>query len=208
MGILDIQKKVDKAIKDSKGATRNNEGALEMIRSLYQPDSESKEAILMVTKHFADGYNNLWKPRREFNDLSCIDRMSVDQMMWNTYQTNDGNAAPGDWVNGWRSRAIRPVARNKVISMAAHMTAQTIFPKIFARNEQNEEQKEAAMVMSDLMEYAGDEIDYQRLTLFAILSALINPVSVAHIEYTENWRQVKRPDPDNPGEYKKVPMLD
>ena len=91
MGILDTKKQVDKAIKDYAGSNRNNESAVEMRRSDYQPDTESKNTILTVIKHFADGYNNLWKPRREFNDLSCIDRMSVDQMMWNTYQTNDSD---------------------------------------------------------------------------------------------------------------------
>ena len=55
MGILDIQKKVEAAIKDSKGSTRNNEGAVEMIRSLYQPTTEEKDAILTVIKNFANG---------------------------------------------------------------------------------------------------------------------------------------------------------
>lgn len=211
MSILDIQKKVDQAIADAKGSNRNVESALQMMRSKYEPTPEERDMIRMVTKDFSKGYDNLWKPRREFNDLSCIDRMSVDQMMWNTYQPNDGDAPAEDWQNGWRSRAIRPVARNKVISMAAHMTAQTIFPKIFARNEQDEEQNEAAMVMSDLMEYAGDDMDYQRLSLYAILGALINPVSVVHLEYTENYREVKRPDADDPtdtSKYKKEAMLD
>src|ERR1035437_9455626 len=115
MSILSTQKHREAMNEESKKRTRNKEGAAELRASKYVPDKDSFQVLMDVIKHFSDGYSNFARPRTEFNDLAWVDRMGVDQLMWNTYQPNDGDVPDGDPANSWRSRAIRPTTRNKVV---------------------------------------------------------------------------------------------
>ena len=175
--------------------------------SSYQPTDEEKEVRSMIIRQFSLGYLTMYKPRREFNDLSVIGRMTVDQMAFNTYQPNNGEAPEGDLINGWRSNAIRPIVRNKCISIAAHATAQLIFPKIFSYNGQSEVQEEAARVMRDLIEWSADQSKYSETSLNAVISAVVNPASLYYTEYGEVYRNVKR-DKGNDGKWIVEKMLD
>jgi hypothetical protein len=161
-------------------------------KSNYQPSKEEREAISRIIRDFTYGDLVMRKPRREFNDMSVLGRMTLDQMAFNTYQTNNGDPEEGDEINAWKSRAMRPVTRNKVISIAAHATARLIFPKVFAWNDANEEESDAAQVMEDLMEYAGDRADYPRFSMYAVLAALVNPASIVYEEYTDVYRTCKK----------------
>src|SRR5258708_6351544 len=96
--------------------------------SSYNPTPDEISVRTMIIRQFTLGYQTMYKPRREFNDMSVIGRMMIDQMAFNTYQPNNGESPEGDLINGWRSNAIRPIVRNKCISIAAHATAQLIFP--------------------------------------------------------------------------------
>ena len=167
------------------------------LNASYNPTDEEKKVRQEIVRHFTLGYNTMNTPRREFNDLSVLNRMSVDQMAFNTYQPNNGQSYQGDIVNSWRSNAIRPIVRNKAISVAAHATAHMIFPKIFAQNEASEEQLEAAQVMEDLMEFAADETDYDMLSLYAVIGALVNPASFVYTDYAETYINQKRDKDDN-----------
>lgn len=174
---------------------------------MYSPTDEEKEVRTMLIRQFTLGYQTMYKPRHEFNDLSVIGRCTVDQMSFNTYQPNNGEAPEGDTINGWRSNAIRPVVRNKCISIAAHATAQLIFPKIFAYNEQSDYQNAAARVMEDLMEWSGDQSNYVDTSMNAVVSSLFNPASITYTEYGEVYRNVKKEQGEN-GRWKVEEMLD
>jgi hypothetical protein len=176
--------------------------------SKYQPDDEEKEVRAMIIRQFTLGYQTMYKPRREFNDMSVIGRMTVDQMAFNTYQPNNGEAPEGDLINGWRSNAIRPIVRNKCISIAAHATAQLIFPKVFSYNQQSETQEDAARVMRDLIEWSADQSKYPDTSLNAVISAVVNPASIYFTEYGEVMRNVKRETDEKTGKWKVEQMLD
>lgn len=181
------------------------QGKLEL--SPYVLSDKQKEIRGLILKHFALGYITMYKPRVEFNDLSVISRMQVDQMAFNTYQPNNGEGFEGDEINNWKSRAMRPIVRNKCISIAAHATARLIFPKVFAYNEGSDEDTAAAQVMTDLMEWSGDRCDYGQTSLKAVLTALTDPASVVMTEYAEVYRTVKRPT-DKKGVWKEEIILD
>ena len=153
--------------------------------SAYNPPEEERNMISLVVKHFTLGNVTMFKPRVEFNDLSVIMRDQVDQMAWNTYQPNNGEALGDDPSTSWRSNAIRPIVRNKAISIAAHATTRTVFPKIFAFNETSDEQSDAAQVMSDLMEFAGEQSNYEYYELQRTIAALYAPASIGYTEYAE-----------------------
>ncbi len=176
------------------------------VISSYTPSNEEKAMRSMILQHFALGYTTMYTPRVEFNDMSVIQRMTVDEMAFNTYQPNDGEGAWGDEINAWRSNAMRPIVRNKCVSIAAHATARLIFPKCFAYNEASDEQRDAAQVMEDLMEWAADKSNYQQNALYRVITALTDPASIGYTEYCETYRKVKRPNPD--GTYREEVMLD
>lgn len=157
----------------------------------YTEDENTLKVSQMILKHFVLGTVNMYTPRVEFNDLSLVNRDMYDQMSFNTYQPNNGEAWEGDPQAAWRSRAIRPVVRNKCISIAAHATARLIFPKIFAYNNQSDEQEEAARVMEDLMEWSGDVSDYSHVALMRVITALSSPASIGFTEYGEVYKTVK-----------------
>lgn len=160
-------------------------------RSEYNPDDYTKARITQIINAFILGDQNLRTPRREWNDIATLDRLTVDQMSFNTYQPNNGDGWSADATNSWRSNAMRPVVRNKIISIAAHATARLIFPKIFARNEESDSQNEAAQVMTDLMEWAGDQCNYKYTSLEAVITALWSPASIVYTGYGEVYRDVK-----------------
>lgn len=157
----------------------------------YNPPPEVVDVYSMILRDFVLGTTNSYTPRVEFNDLSLVARDQYDQMAFNTYQTNNGEAWQGAPQLAWRSRAVRPVVRNKAISIAAHATARLIFPKVFAFNKDSEEQKNAAQVMEDLIEWSGDISDYSYTALNRVITALYSPASIGYTEYGEVMRMVK-----------------
>lgn len=176
--------------------------------SEYVPTDDEKEVRAMIIRQFSIGYNTMYRPRREFNDMSVIGRMTVDQMAFNTYQPNNGEAPEGDLINGWRSNAIRPIVRNKCISIAAHATAQLIFPKVFSYNNQSETQEEAARVMRDLIEWSAEQSKYSETSLNSVIAACVNPASIGYTEYGEVFRNVKHVKDEDTGRWIVEKMLD
>lgn len=172
-------------------AATNDKGEITDERSLYSPSEDVLQVKAMILKHFILGTTNAYTPRVEFNDLSLVTRDQYDQMTFNTYQPNNGEAWQGAPQAAWRSRAIRPIVRNKCMSIAAHATARLIFPKVFAFDSQSEEQQDAAQVMEDLMEWAGDVSNYAYFGLLRVITALASPASIGYTEYGEVTRLVK-----------------
>lgn len=174
------------------------------VESPYKPTDEEREMRYQILERFRLSDVIMRKPRREWNDLSTIQRMMIDQMSFNTYQPNNGEALPGDMINKWKSRAMKPIVRNKVISIAAHTTAQLMFPKVFAFDQMNESQEAMAIVMRDLMEWAANQSDFLFTNLYAIISALVNPASIVYTDYSEVYRNVKTEKVDGKWQYKIV----
>lgn len=169
----------------------NKKGEIESEISQYRPSEEENKVRAMILKHFILSTVNMYTPRVEFNDLSLITRDQYDQMSFNTYQPNNGQGWEGNPQAQWRSRAIRPVVRNKVMSIAAHATARLLFPKVFAYNENSDEQQDAAKLMEDLMEWSGDISNYPYIALNRVIMALSSPASIGYTEYGEVMRNVK-----------------
>lgn len=169
----------------------NKKGEAQAEIAPYSPTKEEADARMMVLKHFVLGTTNMYTPRIEFNDLSLVGRDQYDQMAFNTYQPNNGEAWEGDPQSAWRSRAMRPVVRNKCMSIAAHATARLLFPKIFAYNNNSDEQQEAAKIMEDLMEWSGEISNYPYTALSRVITAMASPASIGYTEYGDVTRLVK-----------------
>lgn len=183
-GIKKVEAVLMRASVDEKGNIKDE-------ASFYTETEEESKVSSMILRHFILGTVNMYTPRVEFNDLSLINRDQYDQMEFNTYQPNNGEAWEGDPQAAWRSRAIRPIVRNKCISICAHATSRLIFPKIFAYNNSSDEQEEAARTMEDLMEWSGDVSNYPFVALMRVITAMSSPASIGFTEYGEVWRTVK-----------------
>ena len=170
---------------------RNKQGEISDEISEYTPTEEESKVRAMILKHFCLGSVNMYTPRVEFNDLSLVTRDQYDQMSFNTYQPNNGDGWEGNPQSQWRSRAIRPVVRNKCMSIAAHATARLLFPKIYAFNDNSDEQQDAAHVMEDLMEWSGDISNYPYVALNRVITSMSSPASIGYTEYGEVTRLVK-----------------
>lgn len=181
--------------KDDKGNIINEQ-------SSYTPNDKETDNLNMVIRDYDKGYIIMHKNYREFNDMSLTERMSRDQSIFNNYQ----EAPSDDPDQAWMSRAIRPIARNKVISIAANVTAALIFPKVFAQNDNDEEDKEAAIVMRDLIEFAAEQADYEKNFLYGVISSLVNPGVIIHTEYAEVFREIRNRMED--GSIKKEEIVD
>lgn len=172
-------------------AAVNKKGEIQAEAAPYSMTEDEKQVYSMILRHFVLGTTNSYTPRVEFNDLSLVGRDQLDQMSFNTYQPNNGDAWEGNPQAAWRSRALRPVVRNKCMSIAAHSTARLIFPKVFAYNKEADEHKDAAQTMEDLMEWSGDQSDYAHVALMRVITAMYSPASIGYTEYGEVTRLVK-----------------
>ena len=158
--------------------------------SLYQPEEKEKKVNEMIRQDFETAYQVHTKPYRELNDLSLIQRQSKDQQSFNSYVPPKSN----DPDNSWHSNAIRPIVRNRLMSIVAHLTANLVYPQVFAQNKNDENDKESASVMRDLMEWAGEQADYVKTFFYAVIAACVNPASIIHTEYVKKYRTVKEID--------------
>lgn len=159
--------------------------------SFYSPDQSERQAISAILNDFRLGWQTMHLPRAEFNDLSLYQRHIVDMLGFNNYQENDGQPMMEDRLGGWKSQVMRPILRNKAVSIAAHESARLTVPKIFAFNEQDEEQTDSAKVMSYLVDYAREDGGYNFESVFRVVQSLYSPISWGYSEYAEVYRTVK-----------------
>lgn len=155
--------------------------------SEYNPSDETKKVIKMVKFDMRQGRDVLERKYTEFNDRNVLEELNQNQANFNSYVPPRSD----DPDESWRAQTVRPVTRNKLISIAAHVTAQILFPNIFAQNKKDEEDKAAAVVMRDLIEWVIDNSEYSRKFIQAVLGALTDPVVVVKSEYAEVMRKVK-----------------
>ena len=172
--------------------------------SAYTETPEEMKASEEFLKDFRNGWQVMHVPRPEFNDLSLYQRHVVDMLAFNTYQPNDGNPMMEDRLGGWKSQEIRPIVRNKAISIAAHETARVTIPKVFAFNPQNDEQVDPARVMGYLLDFAREQAKYQYEALFRVMQSLYSPISWGYTEYSTVYRLVKEDKTGGKWNYKVI----
>ncbi|KKK72800.1 hypothetical protein LCGC14_2900260, partial [marine sediment metagenome] len=154
--------------------------------SAYQPSRDVKTLTEQIKGDYMIGDEILHRPFEEFNGLSLIDRMNQDQATWLSWNPDQSLNPESDW----RFTGIRPMTRNRVISTAAHLTSQLVIPMIHAQNDQDEEDKEAAYVMRDLLEYNIQHSNYEPAFLYGVISALVNPITYFKVSYSYATQEV------------------
>ena len=159
----------------------------ENIASAYVPPQEVLELIKNVKKDYATGVGIMQKSYEEFNDKTISQRMNLDQKAFNSY--SEPKSADPD--RNWQWTGVKPITRNKLISIAAHITANILIPQVFAQNDADEEDKLTGEVMRSLIEWNIQNSDYDITFLGAVISALVNPAVIVSVEFAEVMQDIK-----------------
>jgi hypothetical protein len=169
----------------------------------YNPEEKVRQVTNLMTHDFERSNQAKTKSYPEFNNLTLMQRQAVDQLRFNGYQIMAAETPDEEW----RSNAVRPITRNRAISIAAHITGSIMYPQINAQNQNDDEDKASATVMRDLMEWSNEQATYDRTFVYAAIAALVNPAVIIHSEYTEVYRDVKREKLEGGG-YRREKILD
>lgn len=170
------------------------------VASTYRPTDKEKEVIEMAQRDAAIGRDILTKPWMWYNGRSIIQEIDYNQKLFNSYIGPKSE----DPDESWRAQTSRPLTRNKLISIASHVTASILFPELFAQNNQDQEDKDAAMVMRDLVEWVIDNSEYRMTYIKAVLGALTDPAIHMKASFAEVMRTVKKMKADGTYETKEI----
>lgn len=191
---------------------KDSSGKPEYTEAQYQPTGKERDRMSQIMRDFQTTEQNMNKGYEEFGTnptgvtdsgkyLSLIQYQNQMQLRFNNNipaVTNDPSQ------NSWRANTIRPITRNKVISIVAHITASIIYPNIVAQNDKSEEDKEMSLVMRDIVEWVGEQMDYDDIFLKAVTDMCVNPAIVLYQDYAKITRMVKEVKDGDKWEWKEV----
>src|SRR3990167_2172773 len=155
--------------------------------SAYQPPKEIQDLTSFIQRDFQQGQAIIDKPWRELGDLSITDRTSRDQKTFNAFV----DETIEDPSEAWQWRGTRSKARNKAIAMHAQLTAGYIIPMFMAQNDSDEEDRDFADIMRNIIELMVYNSEYKTSFLQTTMAMLINPVSYLGAEYAEVYQKIK-----------------
>lgn len=172
------------------------------IVSSYQPSKEVQDLTSKVRDDYGTGFEIQQRPFPEFNSRSLIQVINDNQKKFNSHRELESS----DPNRSWRWKGTRPITRNKIISMAAHVLSTTIIPNIFAQNDQDERDEMMGNTMRDIIKWNIENSNYSESMLLGVIIALSNPVLWMKVEFTEAMQTVKEKH-DN-GEITKREVID
>lgn len=164
----------------------SKDGTIESPLSPYQESADVQEMMAVAEIDLQTGDEILSRPFEEFNNMSLIQRANLDQKDWLAWSESP-SADPDE---AWMFTGTSNATRNAIISTAAHLTQQVIYPKSFAQNDDDEEDVAAAHVMDNVLEYNCRRDSYEETFLYATISGLVNPVSYFRVEYAQDFQEI------------------
>jgi len=126
-------------------------------------------------------------PYEEFNHLTLVSVTDRDRKAFNNYVP----ARSDNPDEAWHANTVRPVTRNKIISIAAHLTSSLLFPQVYAQNENDEEDRDAGLVMRDLNLWSAQQSKYAFEFVRATVKALVDPAMIMYEGYADVRRTIK-----------------
>lgn len=155
--------------------------------SPYSPGREVRDRMQQIRKDYAEAQYVRDEAYEEFNLRSLTTVLNDDERAFNSFIP----APAGDVNNSWRANVVKPVTRAKAISIAANVTAAVLYPNIIAQNKNSEMDRDAGMVMKDLIEYTLDSSKYEQTFVNAVIAAMYSPIVFIEDNYAEVKRIVK-----------------
>lgn len=140
-----------------------------------------------VRQDYFNAYALQNRPFEEFDMLSLLQRMNLDQQTWGAFV--GANYSPND--QQWRWQGRKNTARNKIIGILAHVVSAMLYPFVYAYNEDNKEDELTARVMRILIENHLKKTNYEDKFLYMMVSAMVNPAVFAQVEFVEAMQKIK-----------------
>jgi len=168
----------------------------------FVPSERERGRLIELTRDFGRGDLVRNQGYEEFNHKSLMDVTNRDRKVFNNYVPPKSS----DPDEAWKANTMRPISRNKVISIAAHITSSLLFPQIFAQNEGDDEDKAASMVMRDLSLWSNEQSDYAEKFVKGVVKALVDPAMIMYEGYAEVTRKIKEIQAN--GEWTEKEILD
>lgn len=155
--------------------------------SAYKPSNEVMELFGKCQQDYQRAYNLQHRPFDEFDGLSLLQRANRDQQTFGAFVGAEYVPAQKQWR--WKGR--KNTARNKLISILAHMIAGMLYPLVNAQNEEDEPDKMTARVMRIIVENHLKKAGYEVKFLYMVLSALVNPAVFVEVQYLVAYQRIK-----------------
>lgn len=160
--------------------------------SSYLPTEKEQAITKLVQDDMYIGRQILTKSWMWYNGRTILQEMEENQKRFNSYIPPKSD----DPDESWRANTVRPLTRNKLISIAAHVTARMLYPSVFAQNNRDEEDRLAAEVMRDCIEWAIENSEYKMKFIGAVMGALTDPVAVLEVGFAKVMRDVREKQAD------------
>lgn len=157
-----------------------------LTKKMSAPD-DVKRLWEHVRQDYFTAYALQNRPFQEFDQLSLLQRMNLDQQTWGAYV--GANYSPTD--QSWRWQGRKNTARNKIIGILAHVVSAMLYPFVYAYNEDNKEDELTARVMRILIENHLKKTKYEDKFLYMMCSALVNPAVFTQVECIEALQKIK-----------------
>lgn len=171
----------------------NARGQITDKASEYIPNDREKVRLTQLNSEFTLASTIRNSDYEEFGGGSSNNALSLELYLDKMQKRYNNNIplATTDPKQQWRANTIRPMTRNKVISIVAHITSSILYPTVVAQNEESEEDKAMSVVMRDCVEWACEQSKYEDVFLSAIIDMCVNPAIILYQDYAKVMRKVK-----------------
>lgn len=164
---------------------RDEEGNILNEVSTWKPDDATKERIAMVQRDFQIGRDNLNRPYIELNNFNPVEAYNKFHLMFIGYVP----PRSGDPDNSWRSNVVRPITMNKSQTFISHSVANILAPKVFAWNNDDEEDKATAEVLELMVDWTVENSQYIKNFIDSATAVMYSPVSITRLGYQKAVRE-------------------
>lgn len=156
-----------------------------------------------IMQHVAYAENLQQQGIPEYSNKSILDLCQENALHYSTYNPNTRLPYPYDW----QLRARRPIISNRVIGIAAHATKRVIYPNVFAKNRNNEQDRVAQDIYRLLYKDVVEKTGYIYNFLDWIVGTLLEPYGVMETGYRVGKRTIKEWNADKE-EYELKEIID
>ena len=155
--------------------------------SAYMPPEDVRVFTQQIRDDYQIGDNIQNQQYAEFNDVNVLTKSEQNQKRFNSYVEPQSD----NYEEKWHANTTRPISRQRVIGMAAQMTAQIVYPQFFAQDSDDNQDQEAANLMRTMVKWNIENSDYEISHLFGVISALVNPCAYFSVDYVEATQSIK-----------------